>query len=144
MYHHLTRTDYQNPGALLLLTSYGGAINRVAPDATVVPQRDSILKPQFIASWTDPALDDASLQWVRELYRDVFASTGGVPVPDSQTDGCYVNYADKDLSDPAWNTSGVAWPTLYYKGNYPRLRQIKAAYDPGNVFRHAQSIELPT
>jgi len=38
------------------------------------------------------------------------------------------------------NTSGAAWPTLYYKENYPRLQQIKARWDPHNVVRHAMSV----
>jgi FAD/FMN-containing dehydrogenase len=64
-----------------------------------------------------------------------------VPVPNAVTDGCYVNFPDIDLSDPAFNRSGVPWSALYYKGNYPRLRQVKTKYDPQNVFRHNQSVE---
>lgn len=115
----------------------------MASNATVVPQRDSIIKPQFIVSWTDSSMDDENIAWVRELYRDVFSDTGGVPVPNALTDGCYVNYADGDLSDPAWNTSGVPWSELYYKANYAALQRIKATWDPANVFRHDQSVELP-
>jgi aclacinomycin oxidase len=123
-----------------LITSYGGQINTVARDATAVVQRDSVLKPQFVTFWTDE--DDApNIAWVRELYRDVFATTGGVPVPNDRQEGAYINYADVDLADPAWNTSGVPWSTLYYGGNYPRLRQVKSHWDPGNRFLHALSVE---
>jgi FAD/FMN-containing dehydrogenase len=143
IHHHLTRTDYQHPGALMLITSYGGAVNAVPSDATAVPQRDSILKPQFLASWTDPADDARHLAWVRELYRDVFAATGGVPVPGAQTDGAYINYADVDLADPALNPSGVPWHELYYKSGYRRLQQVKARWDPADRFRHALSVRPP-
>jgi hypothetical protein len=27
-----------------------------------------------------------------------------------------------DVADPEWNTSGVPWPTLYFKSNYAALR----------------------
>ncbi|MET7556439.1 FAD-binding oxidoreductase [Streptomyces albidoflavus] len=140
-YHHLTRTDYTNPAALLLIAGYGGRVNAVAPDATAVPQRDSVMKLQYLAFWQDAADDDRHLTWVREFYRDVYAASGGVPEPGRVTDGCFVNYADVDLGDPAHNTSGTPWHALYYKDNYPRLRRVKADWDPRGILRHAQSVE---
>jgi len=93
--------------------------------------------------WQSPAEDDKHIAWVREYYREVYAGTGGVPVLDETNDGSYISFPDKDLADPAWNTSGVGWQTLYYKDNYPRLQRVKKAYDPKNVFRHALSVEPP-
>jgi FAD/FMN-containing dehydrogenase len=61
-------------------------------------------------------------------------------VPGEVVDGCYVNYPDADLSDPMWNTSGVPWHGLYFKDNYARLQRAKSAWDPGEVFRHRQSV----
>ncbi|WP_069885824.1 FAD-binding oxidoreductase [Streptomyces luteocolor] len=141
MYKHLTRTDYANPAALLLIAGYGGRINAVDADATAVAQRDSVMKLQYLAFWQDPAEDAKHLAWVREFYRDVYASTGGVPTPGRVTDGCFVNYADIDLSDPDHNKSGVPWHALYYKDNYPRLQKAKATWDPRGVLRHAQSVK---
>lgn len=143
IHRHLTSPHYANSGALLLLLSYGGQVGAVAPDATATAQRDSVLKMICGSSWREPDEDAVHLKWVRELYRDIYAGTGGVPVPDAANDGAYINYADADLADPRWNTSGVPWHDLYYKGNYPRLQQIKERYDPRNVFRHALSVRLP-
>ena len=56
------------------------------------------------------------------------------------TGGAFINHPDVDLADPEWNTSGVAWHTLYYQDNCPRLQQIKARWDPLNIFHHALSI----
>ena len=76
-----------------------------------------------------------AMQWEQEY---------SVPlVPNAVTDGCYINYADGDLTDPAWNRSGVPWHDLYWKQNYPTLRQAKARWDRRDIFRHAQSIRLP-
>ncbi|MCI4061242.1 FAD-binding oxidoreductase [Micromonospora sp. R77] len=144
VWRHLTRDDYANPSACILLTGFGGRVGAVAPDATAMPQRDSILKLMCSAGmWQDAAEDDVHIGWVREFYRDLFAQTGGVPVCDDRTDGSYIGYPDVDLADPAWNTSGVSWQELYYKGNYPRLQAVKRRYDPGDVFRHGLSVELP-
>jgi aclacinomycin oxidase len=139
-YHYLTRTDHDVPGGMLGLATYGGVINTVAPDATASAQRDSILTTSCTAGWMDPQEEAPNLEWVRAFYRDLFAETGGVPVPGEVCDGAMINHPDADLADPEWNTSGVPWHTLYYKGNYPRLQRIKSRWDPGNVFHHALSI----
>jgi FAD/FMN-containing dehydrogenase len=130
----LTDPGYSNPQALLQVDTYGCRVNAVAPDATAVAQRSSIMKLQYQTYWTDPAEDDVHLSWIRRFYRSVYADTGGEPVSDDVTDGCYVNYPDVDLQN---------WPALYFKDNYRRLQAVKARWDPTDQFRHAQSVRLP-
>jgi hypothetical protein len=143
MYRHLTRTDQQNPASMVVLLSYGGKINTVGSGDTASAQRDSIFKGLFQSFWSSTEDDAANIGWVRDVYGEVFSATGGYPVPGAATDGCYINYPDADITDTKVNTTGVPWYTLYYKANYPRLQQVKAAYDPRNTFRHSQSITLP-
>jgi aclacinomycin oxidase len=139
-YDYLTRTDHDVIGGMFGLATYGGRVNTVAPDATASAQRDSILDIACNTGWLDPREAAKNLAWVRAFYRDLFAESGGVPVPGDAYDGAFINHPDTDLADPALNTSGVPWHTLYYKANYPRLQRIKARWDPRNVFRHALSI----
>ncbi len=141
LYRNLTETDLRS--ALVSIDSYGAQVNAVEPDATAMAQRDSIIKLQYQAYWSEQSEEAAKLDWIRTTYRDVYAATGGVPVPNEVNDGCYVNYPDIDLGDPRWNTSGTPWHDLYYKAGYARLQQVKRMYDPGDVFRHAQSVRLP-
>ncbi|WP_210589063.1 FAD-binding oxidoreductase [Streptomyces sp. GESEQ-35] len=170
IHRHLTDTTYHNPDALLQVDSYGGMVNDVDSDATAVPQRSSVMKLQYQAYWTwdkdadangvydyrdadkDSGIAAPHLRWIRDFYKDVYRSTGGVPAaPDpaltasqsSNTDGCYVNYPDVDLDDGTLNTSGQPSYQLYYKNNYKRLQRTKQRWDPKNVFRHAQSIRPP-
>lgn len=142
-YDHLTRTDHQVMGGMLGMATYGGRINIVPPDATASAQRSSILDLACTTGWVDPSEETRNLEWVRGFYRDLFADSGGVPVPGEAYDGAFINHPDPDLADPAFNTSGVPWATLYYKDGYPRLQQVKARWDPGDVFRHALSVRLP-
>jgi aclacinomycin oxidase len=142
-YDYLTRADHDVMGGMLGLATYGGRINTVAPDATASAQRGSIFDMACTTGWLDPREEAKNLTWVRAFYRDLFAESGGVPVPGEAYGGSFINHPDTDLADPALNTSGVPWHTLYYKTNYPRLQQIKTLWDPRNVFRHALSIRLP-
>ncbi|GAA1984935.1 FAD-dependent oxidoreductase [Catenulispora subtropica] len=130
-------------GSGFLLIGYGGQVQAVAPDATALAQRSVVMKAVFSNHWLAEPDDADNVDWVRRFYRSVYSATGGVPVPNDVNDGSYINYPDTDLADPAWNTSGVPWHDLYYQGNYPRLQQVKAKYDPRNVFRHGLSVELP-
>jgi aclacinomycin oxidase len=143
-YRYLTATELSAPMAGVLLGGFGGQANAVGPRDTAVAQRDSVLKVLHTAHWDRAAQDDVHMSWVRNFYRDVHVDTGGVPELDGEvSDGSYINYADVDIADPAWNTSGVGWQQFYYKGSYARLQEVKGRWDPRNVFRHALSIELP-
>jgi len=132
IYQALTDDDYSNPQALLQIDSYGCQVNAVAPHATAVPQRSSIMKLQYQTYWPYAANDQYNLDWINDFYAKVYAPTGGVPVSNRVTDGCFINYPDVDL--PA------SWPTLYYKNSYRALQVVKAQWDPHNVFNHEQSI----
>jgi hypothetical protein len=141
-YEYLTSTDHDVMGGMLGLATYGGRINTVAPDATASSHRDAILDMACTTGWVDPGEEAKNLSWVRAFYRDLFAESGGVPVPGEACDGALINHPDTDLADPALNTSGVPWSTLYYQANYPRLQRIKTRWDPRDVFRHALSIPV--
>ncbi|MEU7722207.1 FAD-binding oxidoreductase [Streptomyces tibetensis] len=140
IYEHLTRSPQSARIAGLVIPSTGGRIAEVDPAATAVAQRDSIMKVTYETYWYDESDDAANIAWVRGVYSDVYAATGGVPVPGERTDGCYVNYPDSDLGDPRHNRSSVPWHDLYFKGNYRRLQQVKRRWDPNDVFRHRQSV----
>ncbi|MFD0974028.1 FAD-binding protein [Plantactinospora endophytica] len=144
LYGQLTRTDYANPNVVLQLAGYGGGkINTVPPGATATAHRDAAFLAALQGFWLNPAEDSVHVGFLRDAYGALFASTGGYPVPNDQTDGCYVSAPDPDITDPAINRSGVPWYRLYYKENYPRLQLVKARWDPNNFFRHSQSITAP-
>jgi aclacinomycin oxidase len=138
-YEHLTGAD-SVMGGMLGFATYGGRVNTVAPDATAAPQRAAIFDIACNAGWLDPQEEAKNLAWVRAFYRDLFAESGGVPAPGEAYSGGLINHPDTDLVDPALNTSGVPWYTIYYQGNYPRLQRVKARWDPRNVFHHPLSI----
>ncbi|MFE0106913.1 FAD-binding oxidoreductase [Streptomyces sp. NPDC059009] len=144
LYKHLSRDDVTLPGASVTLSSYGGKVNTIAPGAMAYPHREAFYKMMWMSLWHDAAEDDAYVAWNREFYKDLYADTGGVPVANDVTDGCYVNYPDNDLGDPKYNSSSTPWHDLYYRGNYAKLQQVKKKYDPRNFFRHAQSVRLPS
>jgi FAD/FMN-containing dehydrogenase len=71
---------------------------------------------------TAAAQRDAARRWLDRSWRTTRPhGTGHV----------YQGYPDPELS---------GWENAYYGANLKELRRIKAAYDPGNVFVHAQSI----
>jgi hypothetical protein len=130
MWRYLSAPEDPNPASLLQIDSYGCQVNAVAPDATPVPQRSSVMKLQYQAYWNLASQDAQNLAWIRDFYTGMYGEAG--PTPDGTVDGCYVNYPDTDLGD---------WQYLYYKENYPRLQRAKARWVPHNVFHHKQTPE---
>jgi FAD/FMN-containing dehydrogenase len=117
----------KSPGEIaVLLDSYGGAINKVASDATAFPHRGTTrILIQYFMQWENPTASLANIAMMRTLYAAMRPFVSG---------HAYVNYCDLDL--------GEGYARAYWGDNLPRLMQIKAAFDPNNVFRHAQSVPL--
>ncbi|MFC8507214.1 FAD-binding oxidoreductase [Streptomyces sp. NPDC057411] len=143
LHTHLNRGGEEFATAGVYLTFLGGRINTVRPDATAMPHRDCLFSVVHEALWGEERQTGGQLAWVRELYRELHADTGGVPVPGDANGGAYLNYPDTDLADPRWNTSGVPWSTLYHRGNHRRLQRAKERWDPLDLFRHALSVRPP-
>ncbi|WP_438016556.1 FAD-binding oxidoreductase [Sorangium sp. So ce315] len=106
---------------LVQLDAHGGAIGRVAPDATAFPHRRALWSLQYQAYWTAAAEEKENVAWVERVRRAMLPHTRGA----------YINYIDAELED---------WLTAYYGANVARLAAIKARYDPREVFRFPRSI----
>ena len=141
IFERLTSDDYGWRMAMVGFLSWGGKINALSSQDTAVAERDSVALFAVGTVWDDPEEDEKHLTWTRTLYRDVFAATGGVPVPNDRTGGCYINWPDPDLLEEEWNQSGVPWSELYYGGNYKKLQEAKDRWDPHQVFSHVLSVE---
>lgn len=110
----------------VLFDSYGGAINKIAPDATAFVHRAGTrYLIQYYMQWESPGATETNLAMMRTLYSAMRPYVSG---------SCYVNYCDLDL--------GEGYAKAYWGDNLPRLMKIKAAFDPKNVFRHAQSVPV--
>jgi FAD/FMN-containing dehydrogenase len=111
------------PGEVLAICdAHGGAVHDTAPDATAFAYRAGTrFCIQYYTGWAKPASGATHMEDLRALYAAMRPWSGGA----------YVNYCDTDISD---------WRKAYWRQNLPRLRAIKAKTDPGNFFRHAQSV----
>ena len=126
IFERLTSDDYGWPGVAAVFVTWGGKINALSPQDTAVAERESVAVFSVGNFWDNPEEDEKHVTWTRTLYRDVFAATGGVPVPNDRTGGCYINWPDPDLLEEEWNQSGVPWSELYYGGNYKNSRKRRA------------------
>lgn len=100
-----------------------GVCHAVARGETAFANRGASFSSVISGTWHDPAEDDENMNWVRD-YHSALA-------PYSEPGG-YINFADEQQSRDALSN---------YGNLLGRLREIKAEYDPANLFRLNQNIE---
>ena len=98
------------------LTPWGGAYNRIRPEATAFAHRDErfLLKQAVVV---DPGADsEDARRWLERSWELAHPWGSG---------GVYPNFPEPDLD---------RWAEAYWGGNRERLLKVKAAYDPDGVF----------
>jgi FAD/FMN-containing dehydrogenase len=109
----------------IVIWHHGGAMTRVGENETAYGGRDAPFLVTAEANWTDPAQSDAAITWAREVWAAMERySTGNV----------YLNF-------PGFGEEQEELARAGYGSNYERLAQLKAKYDPENLFR--MNINIP-
>jgi FAD/FMN-containing dehydrogenase len=100
-----------------------GAVNRVGADETAWAYRDVTFSQVIVGVDPDPANAAVIKQWAVDYWEATHPYSAG---------GAYANFMMDD--------EGQERVRATYGANYDRLAQIKAVYDPENVFRINQNI----
>ena len=109
--------------SVIEVLALGGAIRDVASDTTAFPHRDARWLINIAGQWHEPGVTEDEIAWVRDTFAALEPHLSG---------GAYSNFMVDDDPRAA---------TVAYGSTLERLQQIKAIYDPDNVFRLNQNIE---
>jgi len=110
------------PQSTMHMYPIDGAVRRVAADATAFAYRDCTWAMVIVGVDPDPANDELLRRWCVDYYEAIHPYSAG---------GAYVNFLMDEGADRVAAT---------YGDNFDRLRRVKAAYDPGNLFHVNQNI----
>ena len=100
-------------------------MNQGGPADTAFAGRTAPFLLSLDTSWTDPGLDEAAIAWTRRFWSEMHAYSSG---------GLYLNFA-------GFGEEQDELVRAAYGPNYDRLAQIKARYDPHNLFRINQNVK---
>jgi FAD/FMN-containing dehydrogenase len=113
-----------SPTTQAILFRHGGAVGRIADDATAAGHRDAAYMAHPIAAWHDPAQTQLHLDWVRRFSEAMTPfSTGGV----------YLNFEPDEGEERVRAGYGAE--------KYAKLVALKDKWDPDNLFRVNQNIK---
>jgi FAD/FMN-containing dehydrogenase len=114
------------PMAVAQIRVMGGAVGRVANNATAYGHRNHPIMVNVASAYSDPEEVGTHETWVNDLAK--ILGNGG--------EGSYVNF----LGEVDESTVRQAYPAETWE----RLSEIKRRYDPGNLFRLNQNIPPAT
>ncbi|MFJ2743668.1 FAD-binding oxidoreductase [Streptomyces sp. NPDC087440] len=109
-------------GGTVALTALGGAVNRVAPEATAFVHRNMRMLAQYTASWRPGLPGTAQQEWLTTTHDALRRHASGF---------AYQNYPDATLPD---------WRRAYFGSAADRLTRLKARYDPDRLFDFPQAL----
>jgi FAD/FMN-containing dehydrogenase len=113
----------RSPHSAVIFFPIDGALNRLPDNHSAVGNRDARAVINITAAWENAQDDAANIEWARSAWRDTRRfSTGGT----------YINFLTEDEGDERTRAA--------YRDNYRRLAEIKARWDPDNVFRTNKNI----
>jgi len=100
-----------------------GAVHRIGASDTAFSFRDANFAEVIVGVDPDPANNERMIGWARDYWMALHPYSAG---------GAYVNFMMDEDADRV---------QAAYRDNYVRLAEIKATYDPGNVFHVNQNIK---
>ena len=104
----------------------GGALRNEPEGGSAFAQREAPFLFGLEANWEEADGDADNLAWARDLFAEVKSHSLG---------GTYLNF-------PGLAEEGEELLRASYGANYDRLKELKARYDPENVFRSSFSIPV--
>jgi len=105
------------PRAGVRFSQQGGAANKVASSATAYPHRKALHQCAADGNWTDAKDGPALIKYSNETWDLLRPMSNG---------GFYINYYCDPTEQDVVRT---------YAGNYERLQEVKAKYDPTNFMK---------
>jgi FAD/FMN-containing dehydrogenase len=106
-----------SPMSQIVIEHFHGASTRVGLTDTACTLRTPGFSVVLLSQWSDPKDTETCIAWCRDTYAALKPFLGTAR---------YMNYLGKDEPDDIAAT--------VYGPNYTRLRELKAKYDPDNVF----------
>lgn len=124
----ITQAVSRLPGAEceVFIAHVGGAMARVAPDATAYPYRNAHFIMNVHTRWREASQDSKHVGWARDLFQATAPFATG---------SAYVNFMPADETDRIEKVYGK---------NYPRLVEVKRRWDPQNRFHLNQNVRPAT
>jgi FAD/FMN-containing dehydrogenase len=113
-----------SPFSQMLLVAGGGAIARVPEDATAFGERTAPFNMHFLSMWEGEADDAENITYTRAIAAAMKPWTTG---------RAYLNF----IGDEGLHRIEAS----FGKQKYARLQELKAKWDPDNVFCHNQNIK---
>ena len=112
-----------SPHSAILLFQLEGALNDLPEDHCAAGARDTKWVVNIAGSWDSHNDDETNVAWARACWEDMRPFSSG---------SAYVNFMTEDEGEERLMEG--------YGPNHARLRELKAKWDPDNLFRHNKNI----